>query len=239
MYAGRLVECAPVLQLFDAPAHPYTRALLAAVPRLRGPQSARLESIAGQPPRPGEVTMGCAFAPRCPQADAHCMTVRPELEVAGDTSRTVACHRPLRAIVGCCRRMSTPSLLEVQRSRRALPSRAASGWRQPAGALDALDDVSLRLPAGGRLGIVGESGSGKSTLARVVLGFVRAPSGLVLWDGAPVDYDDARQLRALRRQLQVVFQDPFSSLDPRMTAGESVAEALQATSTVRRTEGCA
>ena len=103
-------------------------------------------------------------------------------------------------------------------------------WRQSAGALDALADVSLCLPAAGRLGIVGESGSGKSTLARVVLGFVPATSGRVLWDGAPVHYDEARQVRQLRRQLQVVFQDPVSSLDPRMTAGESVAEALQAAS---------
>jgi ABC-type microcin C transport system duplicated ATPase subunit YejF len=94
--------------------------------------------------------------------------------------------------------------------------------------LDALDDVSVALRAGGRLGIVGESGSGKSTLARVVLGLVRARKGRVQWDGAPVAYDDATRLRALRRELQVVFQDPFGSLDPRMTAGQAVDEALQA-----------
>jgi ABC-type oligopeptide transport system ATPase subunit len=94
--------------------------------------------------------------------------------------------------------------------------------------LDALAEVSFSVPPGGRLGVVGESGSGKSTLARVVLGLVGASGGRVLWQGVPVDYRDAPALRALRRQMQVVFQDPFNSLDPRMTAGEAVAEALHA-----------
>jgi ABC-type glutathione transport system ATPase component len=94
--------------------------------------------------------------------------------------------------------------------------------------LDALADVSIDVRAGGRLGIVGESGSGKSTLARVVLGLVRAAAGTVRWDGRIVDYGDARAMRALRRELQVVFQDPFGSLDPRMTAGEAIGEALRA-----------
>jgi len=93
--------------------------------------------------------------------------------------------------------------------------------------VDALTDVSIEVAPGGRLGVVGESGSGKTTLARVVLGLARAQAGRVLWDGEPVDYGDAARLRRLRRELQVVFQDPFGSLDPRMTAGEAVGEALR------------
>jgi len=96
--------------------------------------------------------------------------------------------------------------------------------------VDALQDVSLDLTEGGRLGVVGESGSGKSTLARVALGFVPARTGRVLWRGGEVGYDDRRALRALRREMQVVFQDPFGSLDPRMTAGQAIAEALHALS---------
>ena len=103
-----------------------------------------------------------------------------------------------------------------------------TGLFAPSRSLDALSDVSIDIAQGGRLGVVGESGSGKSTLARVVLGLVRASSGRVLWEGRPVDYSDAGDLRALRREMQVVFQDPFGSLDPRMTAGQAVGEALQA-----------
>ena len=101
-------------------------------------------------------------------------------------------------------------------------------WAAGTRALDALNEVSIEVPEGGRMGIVGESGSGKSTLARVVLGLVRAHAGRVLWRGVEVDYADRTRLRALRRELQVVFQDPFGSLDPRMTAGEAIGEALDA-----------
>jgi ABC-type glutathione transport system ATPase component len=123
--------------------------------------------------------------------------------------------------------MTAPPLLQVEGVgvRYALRGTSRIGGARH---LDALDDVSVSLHAGGRLGIVGESGSGKSTLARVVLGLVHARTGRVLWDGVPVAYDDPARLRTLRRELQVVFQDPFGSLDPRMTAGQAVDEALQA-----------
>jgi len=93
MYAGRIVECAPVRDVFARPAHPYTAALLASVPRLDTPLAGRLDGIEGQPPRPGEELAGCAFAPRCPTAAQKCRTVRPELEAVG--VRSVACHVPL------------------------------------------------------------------------------------------------------------------------------------------------
>jgi oligopeptide transport system ATP-binding protein len=95
MYAGRVVELAPVQRLFAAPAHPYTAALLASVPRLDAPLGERLEGIEGQPPRPGEETPGCAFAPRCRSVVARCHESRPQLHEAG--GRVVACHVPLGA----------------------------------------------------------------------------------------------------------------------------------------------
>jgi ABC-type glutathione transport system ATPase component len=103
-----------------------------------------------------------------------------------------------------------------------------SSWVAPKRYLEALRGVSVEVPEGGRLGIVGESGSGKSTLARVVLGFVHAHAGRVLWRGREINFHDRLGMGALRRELQVVFQDPFGSLDPRMTAGEAIAEALHA-----------
>ena len=102
MYSGRIVECAPALQLFDAPAHPYTAALLAAVPSLHGAGVDRLTTIAGQPPRPGEITAGCAFAPRCVRARDLCTQVRPELLPAATVTESppvAACHYPLRRTV--------------------------------------------------------------------------------------------------------------------------------------------
>jgi ABC-type glutathione transport system ATPase component len=110
---------------------------------------------------------------------------------------------------------------------------AAAGWFADRRPRRALDDVSLAIADGETLGVVGESGSGKSTLARAVLGLVRASAGEVLWDGRPVDPRDREGLRRFRREVQVVFQDPVGSLDPRMTAGESVAEALEALEGVR------
>jgi ABC-type microcin C transport system duplicated ATPase subunit YejF len=120
-----------------------------------------------------------------------------------------------------------PPLLQVERASVRYTLRGA-GLLAPARTLDALTDVSIAIPEGGRLGVVGESGSGKSTLARVVLGLVRAQAGRVVWEGRTVNYDDATAMRSLRREMQVVFQDPFGSLDPRMTAGQAVGEALLA-----------
>jgi peptide/nickel transport system ATP-binding protein len=92
MYAGRIVEIAPVRELFAAPAHPYTAALLEAVPRLTEASVGRLRSIEGQPPAPGEIVPGCAFAPRCPHVAAICRREAPALR--GGANRAVACHTP-------------------------------------------------------------------------------------------------------------------------------------------------
>ncbi len=106
---------------------------------------------------------------------------------------------------------------------------AGSGLlRARRGTVRALCGVDIELAAGHSLGVVGESGCGKSTLARAVLGLVAPSAGTVRWRGWSVDTSDAGRMRQMRRELQVVFQDPFGSLDPRMTAGASVAEALVA-----------
>jgi len=123
-------------------------------------------------------------------------------------------------------RLSTP-LLEVRGLCVDYAGRRATPWSQ-AGRIHALREVDLDLPEGRSLGIVGESGSGKSTLARAILGLTRPTAGRIAWRGQPVDFGDRTRMRAIRRELQVVFQDPFGSLDPRMNAGASVAEALEA-----------
>jgi oligopeptide/dipeptide ABC transporter ATP-binding protein len=117
-------------------------------------------------------------------------------------------------------------LLEVRGLRVEFAGR---GWlRSRRDSVHALRGVDLELAEGRSLGVVGESGCGKSTLARVVLGLVAPSAGAVRWRGWAVDASDRERMRQMRRELQVVFQDPFGSLDPRMTAGASVAEALDA-----------
>jgi len=102
------------------------------------------------------------------------------------------------------------------------------GWSRARRLLHALRGVDLEVPDGRSVGIVGESGCGKSTLARTILGLQAPTRGAIRWRGWTVDPADRSRIRSMRRELQVVFQDPFGSLDPRMTAGDSVAEALEA-----------
>jgi oligopeptide/dipeptide ABC transporter ATP-binding protein len=122
--------------------------------------------------------------------------------------------------------MSAP-LLEVRDLR--VDFRLGRGWfGSTTRTLHALAGVDLDIPEGRSVGIVGESGCGKSTLARAILGLQAPSGGEIRWRGQPVETTDREKMRAIRRELQVVFQDPFGSLDPRMTAGDSVAEALEA-----------
>ncbi|AVO37806.1 ATP-binding cassette domain-containing protein [Pukyongiella litopenaei] len=121
----------------------------------------------------------------------------------------------------------TAPLLQIEHATRryALPRRSLF---RPAPELVAVNDLSLTLNPGETLGIVGESGSGKSTLARMVMGFERPDAGRVLFRGQDINALDAAGLRALRQQFQMVFQDPFGSLDPRRAVGWSIAEPLRA-----------
>jgi oligopeptide/dipeptide ABC transporter ATP-binding protein len=211
MYAGRLVECASGPAAVRCTGALRTRRRCwRRVPRLRGPQSARLESIAGQPPRPGEVfAMGCAFASRCPQADEHCHDRAPRTRWSRRADvRTVACHRPIRPAIRWWlpthehRVVAGSADLSV-----ALPSPAASAGAHRQACSLRSTDVSLSLPAGGPPRASSASpGSGKSTLARVVLGFVRRPQGSRPWGGRTGRYPVRATVARMRDdKLQVVF----------------------------------
>jgi peptide/nickel transport system ATP-binding protein len=165
MHEGRVVEEAAVDDLFDRPAHPYTRSLLASIPR------------------PDD-------------------TARPAVD-PGD--------RPL---------------LEVQQLTKDFPILRGGAIRRAVGSVRAVEDVTLTIAAGETLALVGESGCGKSTLARCVLRLVESSSGGVRFDGHDVLACDRRALRRLRRDIQLVFQDPYGSLDPRMTVAQLVGEPL-------------
>jgi len=240
MYAGRAVEVAPVATLYAHRQMPYTAGLLGSVPRLEAPQGTRLVPIPGAPPSLAALPEGCPFAPRCPLAIDECRTAEPELRSVA-TDHTAACIRTDQ--------VSGRTAAEIYGVSTAPPEGAASSgevvlrvtdltktfkltkgvvFRRDIGEIRAVDGISFELEQGRTLGIVGESGSGKSTTLHQVLELVAPQGGSIEVLGHDVATLDRRGRRALRGDLQVVFQDPVSSLDPRLPVFEVLAEPLTA-----------
>ena len=186
---------------------PYTEALLAAIPKLDSPPHTPLPAIAGRPPDPTRPLPGCSFAPRCKYADGQCHESKPPLaDPAGAGALMPAgirCDHPLLSIEN-------------------LTVEYAVGGKS----LFAVSDVSLAVGKGETLGLVGESGCGKSTLGRAVLQLRRPTAGKVTFDGTELTALDGEAMRLMRRRLQLIFQDPIASLNPRRCIGDIVAEPL-------------
>ncbi len=242
MYAGRAVEVASVGDLYRDRRMPYTAGLLGSVPRLDAPQGARLVPIPGAPPSLAALPPGCPFAPRCPLAVDECRAAEPEL-VQVATSHHAACIRT-EEVAG----RSAADIYGVSTAPRAAGRTGADApvvlrvrdlvktyrltkgvlLRRTIGEVRAVDGVSFELRQGRTLGIVGESGSGKSTTLHQILDLTAPQSGSIEVLGADVATLDSRARRTLRGDLQVVFQDPVASLDPRLPVFEVLAEPLAA-----------
>jgi len=257
MYAGRVVESGTVPEVFARPRHPYTIGLLSCIPRLDREVSS-LEPIPGQPPDPARLPAGCAFHPRCALAAGRpaCVERRPGPAEWSQGGRRSACHfaDELPQLVdpdagerhGAA--LTVPAgdlapadphagdgsaMLSVRGLVKQFPIRkgvlsATRGW------VHAVDDVSFSIPAGQTLGLVGESGCGKSTTARLLIRLDDPTAGTVMVGGTDVAAAGRSALRRVRQRVQMVFQDPYGSLNPTLTVGDNVAEPLRVAGGVTR-----
>jgi peptide/nickel transport system ATP-binding protein len=241
MYAGRPVEVASVERLYRDRRMPYTAGLLGSVPRLNASQGARLVPIPGAPPALAALPSGCPFAPRCPLAVDDCRVAEPELLEVGPNHRAACIRtnevtgRSAAQIYGVSTEPPTaphdndaPVVLRAQDLVKTYKLTKGVVFRRQVGEVRAVDGISFDLQQGRTLAIVGESGSGKSTTLHQVLELTAPQSGSIEVLGIDVATLTARTRRALRSDLQVVFQDPVASLDPRLPVSAVLAEPLSA-----------
>jgi glutathione transport system ATP-binding protein len=254
MYAGKAVETAAADTIFYSSKMPYTLGLLGSLPRVTATAHEPLRPIPGSPPSLLNLPRGCPFAPRCPLVIQRCLDSEPAL-LSVDSGHETACHRSVElpedgtdlfaptwtdtededakqgtlsdTPAESAPAASAPVLISVRDLVKHFPVRGGRVIRHQVGEAHAVCGVSFDLTERETLGLVGESGCGKSTTARGVLQLVPATSGSVKYEDTELTGKSRRELRPVRQQLQVVFQDPFASLDPRMPVGEIVAEPLK------------
>jgi peptide/nickel transport system ATP-binding protein len=243
MYAGKLVETCATGDLFERMQHPYSEALLGSIPRLEQDTRLPLSTIPGMPPDLASEIVGCRFRPRCRYATAACAEAEPPLLSVGP-SHDVACfNRQDRAprsgavAIGPADAdapadgqpgpaAERPVLLSVEHLVKDFSVGTGVLLRRNAGVVSAVADVSFVIRQGETFGLVGESGSGKSTIGRIIAQIESPTSGVVQFDGVNLAKLSYQELRRRRREFQLMFQDPYSSLDPRMRVGATIREPL-------------
>lgn len=236
MYAGQIVEAADRKQFFATPKHPYTRKLFEALPGDQKREQ-RLSVIKGTVPALNQHFVGCRFADRCDRAWQDCETILPAW--IGDTDDGVRCHlydarifddsrlavldtvaSPLSEVVP-----SSKTALQVEALKIHFPIRKGLLQRR-VGNVKAVDGLSLTLHKAETLALVGESGCGKTTVGKGILQLVPITSGQVIFQGKQLNKLSHRALKPYRTHLQIIFQDPFSSMNPRMTVRQIIEEGL-------------
>ena len=250
MYAGQIIEQAPRAQLFAQPLHPYTQKLFAALPDIRH-KGQQLAAIPGNVPALGVVMQGCRFAPRCDRAWALCHEKIPEwtpmgegqgvrchlyqdsgfgnkdvefgkLQESGDESIPVINSNPESRIPN-----PVSHILKVADLRVHFPIRKGL-LQRTVGYVKAVDGLSMEIGAGRTVALVGESGCGKTTVGKALLQLIPPTAGSVSFAGAEMTGLNLRQLRTLRGGMQMVFQDPYASLNPKMRVAEILQEGMDA-----------
>ena len=242
MYAGRIVEMATRSQILFNPAHPYTVKLLQSIPSSEQRRHA-LQTIEGQVPAPHRYPLGCRFADRCHMVQEACRLVDPML-LPVEEGHTAACILYDEQLQGrkiapvevrtpppprprALDQVEATPLIRLEGVKVHFPIRKGV-LKRTVGYVKAVDGIDLEIRKGQTLAVVGESGCGKTTLGKALLQLIRPTEGRVLFAGQDLTALDRNALLPYRRRLQVIFQDPYSALNPRMMVGEIVTEGMVA-----------
>ncbi len=247
MYAGKPVETGTVDELYYSPRMPYTIGLLSSIPRVDEGIKHALVPIEGNPPSLVDLPPGCPFRPRCPVAVPACATVEPELVTAAGDDHPSACHRRGELAAGTLTpaevfpvpelheppsarlpREQRPSVLELDGVHRHFPLTVGSVFKRRIGTVRAVDGISFDIRSGETLGLVGESGCGKTTTLLEILSLADPSQGTIAVFGKRTGGLRGAERKALRKDIQVVFQDPMAALDPRLPVFDILAEPLRA-----------
>jgi peptide/nickel transport system ATP-binding protein len=246
MYAGEMVERARVEEIFLRPLHPYTQGLMRCLPKLgTSKESSQLYPIPGRVPSPVNLPPGCIFEPRCDFVRERCRELHPNLREIG-RDHFARCHFAETIVAGEWR--NAPTVVDNRASGREIGeeaepilrvSNARTYYRQAADSIrglfglgekryvKAVDDVSFEVPKGATLGIVGESGCGKSTLAKTIVGLESLTGGEVEFLGFDISQPVSKREMDLIRELQMVFQNPDSTMNPSFTVGTQIGRPLK------------
>ena len=228
MYAGNVVERAPTNVLFKSMAMPYTEALLNSTPRIANPSHTRLTAIEGRPPDLLHPPAGCSFSPRCPYAQDKCHREKPPL-VEAAPGHSYACWFPLTSATTAAGDGMTDTATETEvvgTDPLLSVEDLHVSFQKGSTTVQAVAGITFTMRQGETLGLVGESGCGKSTTGRAIVQVERATSGRIRFGDTELTALNRGDLRTLRTQVQMIFQDPISSLNPRRRVCDIVAEPL-------------
>ena len=243
MYAGRIVETAPTKTLFTEPKHRYTSSLMAALPERALAAGTKLFSIPGAPPSLTNLPVGCRFAARCLWATDECRAGYPDL--SGDDTHTFSCFHPVQegdespavlqgkldststeAAATDAPQISHEVLLDVKEASREYESAGSGFFKREKGVVSAVDRVSITVKKGETYGLVGESGCGKSTVGRLIAGLEPPSGGAIELDGRDLATLKGRDAVRIHRDVQMMFQDSYAAMDPRMRIDQILAEPM-------------
>ena len=243
MYAGRIVETAPTKTLFTEPKHRYTSSLMAALPERALEAGTKLFSIPGAPPSLTNLPKGCRFAARCLWATDECRAGYPDL--SGDETHTFSCFHPVQegdespavlqgkldsnktdGAAADVPQISHETLLDVKEASREYESAGSGFFKREKGVVSAVDRVSITVKKGETYGLVGESGCGKSTVGRLIAGLEPPSGGAIELDGRDLATLKGRDAVRIHRDVQMMFQDSYAAMDPRMRIDQILAEPM-------------